>query len=301
MLVALLAISGCATELVLRQDEALAVIPHRTGDSGHIVVDVMLNGEGPFKFALDTGASISVVFEDAAAASSIEPLAGSTVHVLGMTGSDVFPVARVGKLAVGSEVWEEARIALLPQTGPVANHVDGILGIDFLSRYSVWYSQSERVLRLYSNELVAESHYVGWSPINLAEMRIGGGEGRVFSFAMFVDGKRIITLFDLGATANLMNVRAARELDIVARKPRGDAHVYGVTGRVPILVELKVRKLAISHNVWRNRIFLVGEFPVFRALSIETLPVAIAGTSFFKDRDFIVDFARNRLLVKSRD
>ena len=41
-----LAATACVSELVLDADGALAVIPHRISDSGHIVVETRLNGRG---------------------------------------------------------------------------------------------------------------------------------------------------------------------------------------------------------------------------------------------------------------
>jgi len=40
---------------------------------------------------------------------------------------------------------------------------------------------------------------------------------------------------------------------------------------------------------------------VFEALGLSRRPAAIAGSDLFGSRDFIIDFARQRLLVKSRD
>ena len=65
-LVPALLISGCAGELVLEKDGALAVIPREGRTSTHLLVDATVNGEGPFRFALDTAASISVVVESVA-------------------------------------------------------------------------------------------------------------------------------------------------------------------------------------------------------------------------------------------
>ena len=48
------------------------------------------------------------------------------------------------------------------------------------------------------------------------------------------------------------------------------------------------------------RIFLVGDFPVFRKLGVDREPAAIAGADLFAGRDFVVDFKRQRLLVKSK-
>jgi predicted aspartyl protease len=298
LLVALIFLPGCAGKLVLEEDGALAVIPHRVNASGQIVVEAMLNSQGPFRFALDTGASISVVFERARKKAGIEPARGQTVNVLGMTGSGNFPIARVARLSVGSESWQNARVALLPDSGPIAKQIDGILGLDFLSRYAVWYSQQERVLRLYPRELVAERHYAGWTSIPLYELEVAGGDVKMFAFDTVIDTERIPTMFDLGATVNLMNRRAARELGVPTVRPRDSRDVWGAIGHTADYTELIVMRLKIGTKLWRNRVFLVGDFAIFDVLDIGRRPLAIAGTSFFKKRDFIIDFARMRLLVR---
>ena len=67
-----------------------------------------------------------------------------------------------------------------------------------------------------------------------------------------------------------------------------------------VLAELRVWRLRINNSIWRNRVFLVGEFPIFETLGLERSPAAIAGADLFGKRDFIVDFTRRRLLVKSK-
>lgn len=295
-----LALTGCANELVLDSDGALAVIPRQVSESGHIVVEAQVNGRGPFRFVIDTGASISVVYERARTKLGIPPDPFVQVHVLGMTGSGLFPVAQVAEIRVGNEAWSNVRVALLPNTDPLSARVDGILGIDFLSRYAVLYSQQERVLRLYPRELVADNSYRGWDRIGLRELRVGDGNVAVFVFDMYIDAEHIPTVFDLGATVNVMNRRGARALDVLVRTPRRSPEVQGVAGSTEVLAELKVWRLQIDNSFWRNRVFLVGEFPVFEALGLERRPAAIAGADLFGRRDFIIDFARQRVLVKSK-
>ena len=300
MMAVLLTVSGCAGELVLDQDGALAVIPHEIAASGHVIVEARLNDKGPFRFALDTGASISVVFEGARSEAGIEAAPGETVHVLGISGSGLFPIAQIGQVTVGRETWEDARVAVLPDSVSMSAHVDGILGVDFLSRYAIWYSQRERVVRLYPRDLVAERSYLGWNHIPLFKMRVGSGDVTTYAFDVFIDGQRVPALFDLGASVNLMNRRAARVLDVPVRRPRYIPDVWGVTGKTEVLVELVVWRLQIEQMHWSRRSFLIGDFPVFEALDVSDKPVAIAGSGFFKDRDFIIDFSRMRLLVRSR-
>lgn len=301
LILACLAASGCANELIIDTDGALAVIPRQISETGHIVVETRLNGRGPFRFVIDTGASISVVYEAAGTKLGLEPVPGVQVHVLGMTGSGLFPIGRVAEIRVGSERWENVRVALLPDTVPGGGRIDGILGVDFLSQYAVLYSQRERFLRLYPRELVAGSGYRGWEGIALRDLRVGDGNISVFVFDMYIDAEHIPTVFDLGATVNVMNRRAARALDILVRRPQAKPEVFGISGSTEILAELRVWRLRINSSLWRNKTFLVGEFPVFDTLGLDRRPAAIAGADLFGERDFIIDFARRRLLVKRKE
>lgn len=295
-----LAVTGCASDLVLDTEGALAVIPRQTSDIGHIVVETRLNGIGPFQFVIDTGASISVIYEHARARIGIEPIPNIKVQVFGIGGSGLFPLAEVAELRVGNEQWNDARVALLPDTSPIAARVDGILGVDFLSRYAVLYARREQVLLLYPRELVSDRSYQGWDGVTLRQLRVGEGNAAVFVLDMHIDAQQIPAVFDLGASASLMNRRGARALDVLVRRPSAVPEIHGISGSTEVLAELRVWRLRINNSIWRNRVFLVGEFPIFETLGLERSPAAIAGADLFGKRDFIVDFTRRRLLVKSK-
>jgi predicted aspartyl protease len=285
---------------VLDKDGALALIPHQISDSGHIVVSTMVNGEGPFDFALDTGASISVVFERGIREGLLVPTTDERVRVQGMTGSGSYPVVSEAQIQVGDETWAAARLALLPGTSPVASRIDGILGVDFMSRYAVAYSQEDQVIRLYPRELVRERSYHGWNSVSLFELRIADGNVKAFAFEMTIGGERIPTMFDLGANTNLMNRRAALSFGIRPRRSRSDAKVDGAFGATIVATELFVWQPWVGDTRWQRSSFLVADFPIFEALNLDKKPAAIAGTSLLEGRDFIIDFAGRRLLVTSR-
>ena len=298
---ALLLTSGCAATLVFEDDGALVVIPYRTGVTGQIVVDVAINGHGPYTFALDTGASISVLFENARVTASIEAVGGEEVRVLGMTGAGQYPIAYVEQISVGNETWDAARVALLPEPDPLAIQVDGILGVDFLSRYAVLYSHREGEVRLYPKELVRGRYYNGWNRIALYDLRVGDGNVTALAFDMTIDNVRIPTVFDLGASANMMNPRAARSIGIRPRSRRETTDVWGAFGKAVVATELIVWQLNVGNLAWRQRRFLIGDYPMFDTLNIDRRPAAIAGTDFFSKRDFVIDFAGKRLLVKTKE
>ena len=68
---------------------------------GRIVAQVEINGRGPFRFVLDTGANRSAMSAATAAALQLVPAEGDVISVHGITGNATLPVVEVDRLQVG--------------------------------------------------------------------------------------------------------------------------------------------------------------------------------------------------------
>lgn len=289
--------AGCAAELVLEKDGALAVIPREDRSSTHMLVDAMVNGEGPFRFAIDSAASISVILESTAEAAGVDTNADRRVLLRGMTGSGTFPTAVADQISVAGLTWETPLLAWLPDKLPIAKRMDGLLGTDFLGQYAVAYFAGERVMRLYPKHIVEGRGFRGWVSVPLYKIYIEKGEATVYVFDVVVSGTRVPTILDIGADASMMNRRAARMIGVRTRKSSSGS-MTGVTGPTVYATELVFWEIRMGEHVWRRRNFLVADFPVFEALGLHKRPAAIAGIDLFRDHDFIIDFAGERLLVR---
>ena len=286
---------------MLDEDGALTVVPYRVGSQGHVVVQASVNDQGPFDFACDTGASISVVFDETRKLARLDSLSDTRVSIQGIVSSGVFPVWIADRVQVGDEAWADARLASLPTSTFAIADLDGILGVDFLSRYSVRLSVKDRALRLYPPSLTRERSYRGWTAVPLRQLDIGQGGAVAYAIDLTIGPETIPALFDLGATTNVMNWRAARSFHVRPVRPGPDSSVIGALESAPIRAEINFVLVKTESIHWRNRRFLVGDFPVFDVLDVSGRPMAIVGTDLFGGRDLIIDFARSRLLVKSPD
>ncbi len=287
---------ACAT--VLDQDGALALAPYSVRDNGRIVVDVSVNGDGPFKFALDTGASISVIHDGLRKQLALQPAPGKTVIIHGIVTSGQFPILSVGRIAVGHEVWADPRIASMPGKTPASRDIDGILGVDFLQRYAVGFSTRDGVIRLYPPELVASRSYRGWTSVPLKPEYIGESGAAVYLFDIDIGEQKIPALFDLGAGLNVVNWAAARSLGLSpADLTRGEP-LSGAIDTTELVGRFRADKVKTGRVRWRDEEFSVAELEVFDTLIDGDGPYAILGAGLFKRHDFIIDFARERLLVK---
>ena len=297
LIAASLLVSGCAS--FLDEDGALAVVPYRISDSGQIVLDTAINDQGPFVFAFDTGASISVVFDHAREDLGLECVADRNVVIQGMVGSGTFPIAIVDRLQLGGEVWADARLAAMPGGKLAGAEIDGILGIDLLDRYAVSFSTEDKALRLYAPESVQDRSYRGWTTVPLRELSIGKGGSAVYVIDVKVGSVQIPALLDLGAASNILNWRAARALRVRPLSPRLPGEISGAVETAPVAAQLEIRSLKTGELRWSHKTFIIADFPVFDVLGLGDRPMAIVGAGLFSRRDFVIDFTRKRLLVKT--
>jgi hypothetical protein len=98
-------------------------------------VPMTIEGEGPFMFALDTGASTSVVDDDVADRVGLEPT-GERRSVSGVLGSGRVPVAQVDQWEVGDVRLDPGDVTVIDLGPPKeGGGIQGLLGSDVLSDF----------------------------------------------------------------------------------------------------------------------------------------------------------------------
>jgi hypothetical protein len=113
------------TEIVVEGRGPRFVAPTRRDQIGRIWAPTFINGHGPFRLVLDTGASQSAVTAQLASILGI-PLDESTRMLLrGVTGSAIVPTIRVDTLTVGDLTLDGPLLPIVPDA---MGGADGILG-----------------------------------------------------------------------------------------------------------------------------------------------------------------------------
>lgn len=113
-------------------DEPTYAISTRTDRIGRVLAPVLINGKGPYRFLVDTGANRSVIGPRLAASMGLAPTAhapSATVH--GVTGSKVAPVVQVATLQADRLVLRNQELPVLD--GGVLAGADGMFGVDGLA------------------------------------------------------------------------------------------------------------------------------------------------------------------------
>lgn len=124
-------------------------------------IRLMVNGKGPFRFVVDTGASMSVLSDKTAAVLGVKPVAkGGSARAIG--GSGTFPIlyGLLDSIQIG-----EARIETVPiyirtvhstEDTPEGERSDGYIGLSVLSQYAVTLDYKSQQLMLDRTPLVRE-------------------------------------------------------------------------------------------------------------------------------------------------
>jgi predicted aspartyl protease len=121
-------------EVVVERDEPKFVAPTRRDRVGRIWAPVMIDGKGPFRLVLDTGASHSAVIQRTADVLK-EPPAEEMTLVTGVTGSATVPTVRVASMEVGELLLGPT---FLPVVADVFGGAQGVLGREGLAGMRIY-------------------------------------------------------------------------------------------------------------------------------------------------------------------
>lgn len=155
-LLALLVAGGCGSPAPARvaapADSARGELPFElAGPSGAaIIVPVTINGQGPFDFVLDTGATVTCIDQALADSLGLPPVRGAIGMGAGVGGAGRMRLVRLDSLRVG-----QARAYDLPGCALDLGHVQdlgigmrGLLGLNFLKPFRVTLDFQRSVLIL---------------------------------------------------------------------------------------------------------------------------------------------------------
>ena len=258
---------------------------------GRIVTGVSLNGLGPLRMILDTGANRSAISESVARKLGVGEVAGEYINVHGVTGPAAVPVARIAQMQVGTLKLEDLRLPVLQDA--VFAGADGILGIDNLqhARVEIDFISGRVVVRESRGRHARRGHLLVPAQIH------GGG-------LLVVDGKvgrlPVKVILDTGAErsiGNLQLLQALRGSAVV--EPR--TTIATVTGATPGEVEgtaMRTPLISIGQATLKDVIVTFGDLHVFQVWGLGDEPALVVGMDLLGTLNgFVIDYPRREFLL----
>jgi hypothetical protein len=275
----------------LPPDELLYATRTTLDRIGRIMAPVMVNGQGPFRFIIDTGASHSTLAPHLAQRLNLAPLEGQTVRLNGVTGSADVPVVIVEKIEAGSLLLANQSLPVV-LTSIMAN-ADGILGVAGLTEQRIEVDFRSNFISISRRR----GERLGDTPLRIPARRVTGG-------MLLIDGRvgriRTRVVFDTGAERTLGNL-ALRDALESRRQVLGErdlATVHGATEQtVPgerwLTPLIEIGALAVG-----DVRVTFGDFHIFDVWKIDARPALILGMDVIGVLDaLVIDYRNNEITV----
>lgn len=303
--VSTLCLTACETYRIqdnfiqLREDGAI-VVPVSFTDDGGMLIDVLVNGQGPYPFLVDTGSTTSAIFNDARTTLGIDVIPGRQVQVRGIVGTAMRPVAKIGSMDIGTIREEDKVLVVLDSRRQNAGETAwGLIGLDILHDFALgWYpeEQSFYFIPRQSLDPYVES---GWIEVSLHRDPYGSGLEELYFADIVIDERTIPGLVDLGSAYTLMNWQDIQHPNLreYRRNLRREWQLQGAVEEFLPTVASIYPVIRIGDYAYYDHTVLVHEFDSANITGAPGQPLFIAGAGMFAQHDFIMDFAGRKLYL----
>ncbi len=279
----------------------LYAIATRQGRIGMIVTSVMIDGHGPFRFMLDTGATRTVLAASTVAKLGLQINPADKILVRGVSGVTTVPVVHVSSVVSGALQLHDLVAPVL--SGPVFNGVDGILGMDGLAgmkltadfvRDQVVISPSPAASRA-----TAGSGAAAGAPL-VATLQGQFVSQRLLLVRGRIDGVETAAVIDTGATHSLGNAAllALLERGHAAALPTAKDGVVDATDTTENGSSQRIANMRLGSTSISNLHVIFGDYSVFKAWGLQDKPALLLGMDVLGSvADFSIDYGRAELKV----
>jgi predicted aspartyl protease len=253
-----------------REEASLFALPTTRDRIGRVVVAARVNGKGPFRFIVDTGATHSTVSPTLVRALGLTPTETPGVVLNGITGTAQVFAVTLESLQAGDLIVDGIVAPVV--WAPVMAGADGIFGAAGLTEKSLSVDFERNRVKISGG--VEPALRAGGMRIHATRVTHG-----LMTLDMRVGGIRVLAVIDTGSERTLGNL-ALRD----ALKGRGRTgaealvtSVYGATEQVergeiweapPLVIDaLRINDVAVVY----------GDFHIFKVWEMQDKPAMILG------------------------
>lgn len=255
-----------------------------------MTVAVQVNGRGPYRFVVDSGADSSVIGQRAARALQL-PL-GTPVMLNGMTDSSVVDRVLVDELELGQTTFHEMELPVLKE-GDLGGQ--GMIGIDALVEQRLMMDFEKRVITVEDAKRPAQR--LDGEIIVTARRR----HGQLILTQVTANGRRVDAVIDTGSEITIGNLALRDRLIRHNRDKFTTLEVVGVTGVAMELQIARIGEIRLGSVILRDVPIAFAAVPPFAVFGLSDQPALLLGTDLMETfRRVSLDFRARKVRFQLR-
>ncbi|MBX7496912.1 aspartyl protease family protein [Qipengyuania sp. 6B39] len=255
-----------------------------------MTVDVKVNGRGPYKFVVDSGADTSAVGSALAGKLALPMADRALLH--GVTESTMVDRVWVDELQLGATVTTDIEVPMLDERDMGG---DGMIGLDALVNQRLMLDFEDRVITV-DEQLEPAMREDGIIVVTGRLQR-----GQLILTEVAAQRQKVEAVVDTGSEITIGNLALRDKL--LRRRVRGfeTITVYGVTGASAELEFTVIKSLKIGPITLQNVPIAFADIPPFAVFGMSDTPSLLLGTDLMESfRRVSLDFRDRKVRFQLR-
>jgi predicted aspartyl protease len=256
---------------------------------GRVWVPVSINGRGPFRLVIDTGATTSAIVSSVAKRLGLPISPTARVLLQGATGVDSVPYVTAEQMEIGELLFNRAKLLIVPD---VFGGAEGVLGVQGLPDMRIHIDFRRGLTE------IGYAHSKERPPAEWLEF--SAAPGRNARLDLLVESVRTKAVIDTGAQQTIGNERLRRALLLRWRRSE-DADIVGVTMDITQAKSIRIPSITFGSVQVRNVEISFGELPIFEHWQLNGEPALLLGMDVIDRLEtFEIDYQQRKLQLRAR-
>ncbi|MCZ8018309.1 retroviral-like aspartic protease family protein [Novosphingobium sp.] len=255
-----------------------------------MTVEVGVNGTGPYRFVVDSGADTSVIGSRLASALNLAP--GRPVLLNGITESRTVDRVMVDSLQLGSGIFRDLELPRLDERDLGAT---GMIGLDALVEQRLMLDFDKR--RISVDDARKPAPRLDGEIVVTARLK----RGQLILTQVKANGLPLEAVIDTGSEITIGNMALRNAIARRRLREFQKIEVIGVTGKALTLEMAVVNELRIGGVIVNNIPIAFADIPPFAVFGMQDRPSLLLGTDLMENfRKVSLDFRARKVRFQLR-
>jgi predicted aspartyl protease len=281
---------GEVTTVIVEAPEPLYVAPTLRDRIGRIWAPVVINGKGPYRLVLDTGATSSAIIPSVVESLGIPLQQNNKLRLNGVTGTAMVSFVTADQIEVGELLMQDVRLPVVPD---VFGGAQGVLGGNGFRDKRIFIDFGRDLIRIQRSK--GERMAEGFTRVKFNSNRL-----QLPMFDIRIGTVRTKAILDTGAQTTIGNDRLREVLIRRAQQERTE-QIIGVTLDVAEGKSISIPPINLGDIQVRNMRANFGSMYIFEHWKLTEEPVLVIGMDVIGTLDtLIIDYKLKEMQLRAR-